>query len=403
MMALPMDRSPRIRVGLERVAESPFSKLAGARVGLVMNQASVDSRFRYAFDVLQSDSRVKLTKLFSPQHGLWGEEQANMIETPHGRSPLPGGVPLFSLYSETRRPSREMLDGLDAFVIDLQDVGTRIYTYIWTVSHCLEACVERGLPVVILDRPNPLGRTIVEGPVLDPEYASFVGRAPIPMRHGCTIGELAAHLNISMGIGAALTVIPCDGLSPGPMWPEMGRTWLPPSPNLPAFESVLVYPGQVLLEGTNLSEGRGTTTPFEIAGAPWIEPFRLAAMLNERQLPGVVFRPLKFRPTFDKWKGESCGGVAFHVTDRESFRSYSATLHLLAAMKTLWPRDFNWLPPPYEYETVKMPIDILSGSSALRDWVASELPGLSPPADVLGNANAERWLQRMRATAVQDR
>lgn len=388
---------------MERVGERPFSDLAGARVGLLMNQASVDGRFRYALDVLQSDSRVKLVKLFSPQHGLWGEEQANMIETPHGRSPLPGGVPLFSLYSETRRPTREMLEGLDALVIDLQDVGTRIYTYIWTVTHCLEACADVKLPVVILDRPNPLGRTVAEGPVLDPEYASFVGRTPIPMRHGCTIGELAAFLNGSMGIGAALTVIPCEGLSPELMWSEMGRAWLPPSPNLPTFESVVVYPGQVLLEGTNLSEGRGTTTPFEVVGAPWIEPFRLAAMLNERQLPGVVFRPLKLRPTFDKWKGESCGGVAFHVTNRASFRSYSATVNLLAVVKMLWPKDFNWLPPPYEYETVKMPIDILSGSPALREWLASDRLDLSPPAEVIGTADAERWLERVRGAASQDR
>jgi uncharacterized protein YbbC (DUF1343 family) len=202
-----------LRLGLERAGEACFDPLRGRRIGLVMNQASVDRSFRYSYDVLATDAGVEIAALFSPQHGLWGEEQANMIETPHGHTRLPIAAPVYSLYSETRRPSAKMLEGLDALVIDLQDVGTRIYTYIWTITHCLEECADRRLPVWLLDRPNPLGGDVVEGPVLDPAFTSFVGRAPIPMRHGLTLGELAARLNRSMGINADLTVIGCSGLS----------------------------------------------------------------------------------------------------------------------------------------------------------------------------------------------
>ncbi len=404
---------PVVSIGLVECAADLPAVLRGARVGLVMNQASVDSRVRYAFDVLAESTAVRLGAIFSPQHGLWGEEQANMIETPHGRQPPLAGVPFYSLYSETRRPTAEMLRGLDALVIDLQDVGTRIYTYIWTVTHCLEACAARGLPVVVLDRPNPLGGVVSEGPLLDTEFASFVGRAPVPMRHALTIGELASFLNSSMHISTKLTVVPMRGWRREMLWPETGLPWVPPSPNLPTFASALVYPGQVLLEGTNLSEGRGTTTPFEVVGAPFIDPFRLADALNEQvtretvphasrvrgkqvdsgtrtpdacgteaALSGVVFRPIRFRPTFDKWAGESCGGVVLHVTDARRFRPYATTLHILAAVKRLWPREFAWRPPPYEYESVHMPIDILSGSSQLREWL-DEPPLETPVPQVL--------------------
>jgi uncharacterized protein YbbC (DUF1343 family) len=409
---------PAVSIGLDECAANPPAVLCGGRVGLLMNQASVDSRFRYAFDVLAESKAVRLGAIFSPQHGLWGEEQANMIETPHGRHPPLAGVPFYSLYSETRRPTAEMLRGLDALVIDLQDVGTRIYTYIWTVTHCLEACAAQGLPVVILDRPNPLGGVVIEGPPLDPEYASFVGRAPIPMRHALTIGELASHLNSSMHVSADLTVVPMGGWRRDMLWPETGLTWVPPSPNLPTFASALVYPGQVLLEGTNLSEGRGTTTPFEIVGAPFIEPFRLADALNEQVssapadagtrtraacdtragLAGAVFRPIRFRPTFDKWAGESFGGVFLHVTDARSFRPYATTLHILAAVKRLWPREFAWRPPSYEYESVHMPIDILSGSSQLREWLDAPPRETPIPQALVRDSDATdgpQWMGRV--------
>jgi uncharacterized protein YbbC (DUF1343 family) len=385
-----MTDAARVAPGLTACVAAPPAALRRGRVGLLFNQASVDAQFRSACDVHAAAGACTIAALFSPQHGLWGEEQANMIETPHGRHPRFPGVPLYSLYSETRRPAREMLKGLDDFVIDLPDVGTRIYTYIWTLTHCLEACVESGLPVVLLDRPNPLGGTTVAGPLLDPGYESFVGRFPIPMRHGLTIGELAAYLNTAMGIGAELTVVPVQGWRRDMLWPETGLPWVPPSPNLPTFASALVYPGQVLLEGTNLSEGRGTTTPFEVCGAPFVDPFRLAGELEERSLPGVVFRPLRYRPTFDKWSGESCGGVMLHVTDPRDFRPYWTTLCLLAVVKRLWPREFAWRPPPYEYESVKPPIDILSGSSRLREWIDAGAEG-TVPEELVGDAAAAAW------------
>lgn len=363
---------------------------------------------------------MQVAALFSPQHGVWGEEQANMIETPHGRHPRFPRVPLYSLYSETRRPTPEMLQGLDAFVIDLPDVGTRIYTYIWTVTHCLEACAEQGLPVVILDRPNPLGGEIVEGPPLDPAFASFVGRAPLPMRHGLTIGELALHLNDTMGIGADLTVVPLQNWRRDMLWPETGLPWVPLSPNLPTFASALVYPGQVLLEGTNLSEGRGTTTPFEIVGAPFVDGFRLTEALSlesslqaagalesslqavePRMQPegctptGVIFRPIRFRPTFDKWAGESCGGVMLHVTEPRVFRPYRTTLQLLAAIKRLWPHEFAWCPPPYEYETQKMPIDILSGSYRLREWIDGGPADVELLPELIADGAASDWWRQV--------
>ncbi len=384
-------------MGLER-GEDSFAVLpAGLRIGLVMNQASVDHRFRYSYEVLASDWNLRIAAILSPQHGLWGEEQANMIETPHGHTRLSTDAPIYSLYSETRRPTAEMLEGLDALVIDLQDVGTRIYTYIWTITHCLEVCAERRLPVIILDRPNPLGGEVVEGPILDPEYTSFVGRAAIPMRHGLTLGELSRLLNRRMGIQANLTVIPCRNVQISELWPEHDRAWIMTSPNMQRWETVVVYPGQVLLEGSNLSEGRGTTLPFEFCGAPWIDPFRLAAVLNEQALPGVWFRPVRFRPTFDKWAGQSCGGVAFQVTDVAAFRSYAATLHLLAAVRHLYPDEFAWLPPPYEYERIKPPIDILSGSSALRHWIADRSAGLTPPEELIGNQDAVAWKRQADA------
>jgi uncharacterized protein YbbC (DUF1343 family) len=401
-----------VLLGLEACAQSPPACLPGARIGLLFNQASVDSRFRYACDVLAGSGFMQIAALFSPQHGLWGEEQANMIETPHGRHPRFPGVPLYSLYSDTRRPTPEMLKGLDAFVIDLPDVGTRIYTYIWTVTHCLEACAEQGLPVVLLDRPNPLGGEIVEGPVLDPAFASFVGRAPLPMRHGLTIGELALYFNDAMGIGADLTVVRLTGWRRDMLWPETGPPWVAPSPNLPTFASALVYPGQVLLEGTNLSEGRGTTTPFEIVGAPFIDEFRLADALSSRLQAAacatqaeactpteVIFRPIRFRPTFDKWAGESCGGVMLHVTDPRVFRPYRTTLLLLAAIKRLWPQEFAWRPPPYEYETKKLPIDILSGSSRLREWIDGGAADDRLPAELIGDNAAADWRRQVPSSS----
>jgi len=365
------------RSGLEAALDAPPPGLRDARrFGLLLNQASVGSRFRLAHELLHARFPGRIGALFSPQHGLFAEQQDDMVESGHGRDPLTG-APLFSLYSETRRPKEEWLRGLDLLVVDLQDVGCRVYTFVWTVTHCLEACREAGLPLLVLDRPDPLGGVAVEGAWLDLRFASFVGRAPIPMRHGLTMGELALHLNDSLGIGARVEVVRCDGWRRALRWSELGRPWVPTSPNLPRLEGVEVYPGQVLLEGTNLSEGRGTTTPFELCGAPFVDPWRLRAELDGLDLPGVVFRPIRFEPTFHKWKGESCGGLFLHVTDARAFRPVLTTVALLAAVRRLWPREFAWKPPPYEYEREKPPIDCIAGGDALR----TAIDGGAAPGD----------------------
>ena len=334
-----------------------------------MNQASLDSQWRYACDVLAQRYPGRLAAIFSPQHGLWGEQQANMIESPHSRyEPL--GVPIYSLYSETRQPKAEMLRGIECFVADLQDVGTRVYTFIWTIVNCLQACAKAGIPVIVLDRPNPLGGDTVEGPLLEPAFKSFVGLAEIPMRHGMTIGELALLANEELRLGANLEVVAMAGWRRSMLFPETGHAWTLPSPNMPRFETALVYPGQVLLEGTNLSEGRGTTIPFEMIGAPFIDPLRLHRELDSLPHPGIVFRPVRFVPTFDKWRGQSCGGVAWHAPDPHRVRSFVSSLSVIAAVQRLWPNEFQWLPPPYEYEREKMPIDILYGSARFREAVA---------------------------------
>jgi uncharacterized protein YbbC (DUF1343 family) len=249
-------------------------------------------------------------------------------------------------------------------------VGTRVYTFAWTVSFCLEACAEAGIPLVVLDRPNPLGG-VAEGPLLESGWETFVGRATIPLRHGLSLGELTRLVNQELAIGAELDVVRLPGWQRQRLWTATGRDWLPPSPNLPRFESTLVYPGQVLLEGTNLSEGRGTTRPFELAGAPFIDPFRLADAMSEMALPAVRCLPTRFRPTFDKWRDQDCGGVSFHVLDALAFRPVRTTVALLACIGRLWPDQLTWLPPPYEYEMEKMPIDILFGSDRLRRKIES--------------------------------
>jgi uncharacterized protein YbbC (DUF1343 family) len=386
---------PLVQIGLERILDEEPPLLRGARFSLLMNQASVDWQFRYACDVLGEKYPGQLKAVFTPQHGLWCEAQANMIESPHGRyEPL--GVPIFSLYSETREPTVEMLRGLDVLVIDLQDVGTRVYTFAWTVRHCLIACQRAGVRVLLLDRPNPTGGTIAEGPLLEKCFSSFVGEADIPLRHGLTLGELALMLNAEQNIGATLDVIPIAGWCREMRFHATARKWLAPSPNMPRTTTAMLYPGQVLLEGTNLSEGRGTTTPFEVVGAPFVDPYALVKELRKFELPGLVVRPTRFVPTFDKWQGQSCGGVALHIVDADAVRSVTATLAILAAVHNLWPEDFACLPPPYEYEREKMPIDILFGSSPLRETLQSESVATDATIKELARLDEAAWWQRAR-------
>ena len=382
-------------IGLENCLATPPEVLSrSARFGLLLNQASVNKEFEYASALLARRFPGKLAALFSPQHGLWSEQQANMIETGHSRDDSLG-IPIHSLYSETRKPTPAMLKGLECLVVDLQDVGTRIYTFVWTMMACLEACAAAGIPVVVLDRPNPLGGDECEGPLLDLHYASFVGQSAIPMRHGLTMGELARWLNAKHGIKSELHVVKMTGWSRRMLWPETGRTWVLTSPNLPRWEGCLVYPGQVLLEGTNLSEGRGTTTPFEVFGAPFINPQKLLVELKPLQLAGLRLRPIRFTPTFDKWQGKSCGGLYLHVTDTQTFRPLRTTMALLTAVGRLWPKDFAWRDPPYEYEKVKKPLDILFGNCTLRE--ALDRDTIKTPADLdeLARLDAAAWRKQV--------
>lgn len=388
---MPCD--PPVLFGLEAAVTDPPELLRRARAfGLVCNQASVDASFQHASSVLAQRFPGRLRALFGPQHGLWSTEQDNMIETGHARHARLG-VPVWSLYSETRKPTQAMLDGLDLLVIDLQEVGTRVYTYVWTLTYCLEACAQKGIPVLVLDRPNPLGGEVAEGALLDVAYRSFVGRAAIPMRHALTIAELARHCNEVMALGADLHTVRMPGWRRSMLWPDTGRAWLPPSPNLPRFEGALVYPGQVLLEGTNLSEGRGTTTPFEQFGAPFIEPWRLLEHPQVAALRHLVLRPFAFEPTFQKWQGKTCSGWFLHATDAVALRSYAATITVLRAVRESWPQQFAWRQPPYEYENEKLPIDILAGGDGLRRFVDGELPWSE--LDRLALAPAD-WLQQVR-------
>jgi uncharacterized protein YbbC (DUF1343 family) len=368
--------------GVTLGSEVLFDKglLAGRTVGLVSNPASIDASFCHVVERAER-AGVRIGALFGPQHGFRSDLQENMIESPHG-SDARRRIPVFSLYSETREPTAEMLAGLDALVIDLQDVGTRIYTYIYTMANCLRAARRHGLPVVVCDRPNPIGGVAVEGPMLEPGFESFVGQYPIPMRHGLTVGEAARLFNDQFGIGAKLEVVAMQGWQRRQWFDQTGLPWVMPSPNLPTLESAVVYPGTVLFEGTNVSEGRGTTRPFELVGAPWVDAEPFAAAMNARQLPGVRFRPAAFEPTFHKHAGVSCGGCQIHVTDREAFQPVAAGVALLEAFREADPRAFAWREPPYEYEAVKPPIDILYGSSRLREV----LDGAGRAADL-----AEAW------------
>lgn len=342
-------------------------------MGLVANPASIDAGFVHVSDLIASLPGVTLAALFGPQHGFRSDLQDNMIETDHARHPSLR-VPIYSLYAEAREPDAAMLAGLDLLVIDLPDVGTRVYTYIHTMTNCLRACARHGVPVLVCDRPNPVGGHVLEGGMLEPGFESFVGLFPIPLRHGLTIGEMARFCNESFDLGAALEVLPITGWERRMYYDDTGLPWVMPSPNLPTLDSAIVYPGQVLLEGTNLSEGRGTTRPFELTGAPWLEAPAVAAAMNAHQLPGVHARPAEFQPTFQKHAGTPCGGCQLHVTDRATFQPVLTTVALLQTCRRLAPDQFRWREPPYEYETVKPPIDILSGSDQLRRQLDADIP-----------------------------
>jgi uncharacterized protein YbbC (DUF1343 family) len=355
-----------VSLGSDRLLAS--GRLDHLRVGVVCNPASVDGGLRHIADRLAAHPSARLTAIFGPQHGFRSDVQDNMIETRHAHDEI-RRVPVHSLYSETREPTADMLRDLDVLVVDLQDVGVRIYTYIYTMANCLKAARRHGMKVIVCDRPNPIGGVQVEGMVLEPGFESFVGMYPIPMRHGMTIGEIARLFNEHFGIGADLDVIAMEGWRRTTYFDATGLTWIISSPNIPTFDTTTVYPGGVLFEGTNVSEGRGTTRPFELVGAPWVVAERFADAMNRRDLPGVFFRPALFEPTFHKHARQGCAGCQIHVTDRWTFRPVETGVALIEAFRGVAPDRFEWKSPPYEYEYDKMPIDCLAGSSALRQQI----------------------------------
>jgi uncharacterized protein YbbC (DUF1343 family) len=353
-----------VTIGLEHLIDQPPVSLKNKRMGLLCNPASVDRKFTHAADLIAAAFNKQLTCLFSPQHGFYAEKQDNMIESNDFIEPRLN-IPVFSLYGQTRIPTVRMFDHLDVLLVDIQDVGTRVYTFIYTVSYCMELAARLGKPVIILDRPNPIGGLQIEGNLLMDDFRSFVGRFNLPMRHGLTIGELCLYINKTYDIGCDLSIIQMTGWQRRMYWQDTGRFWVLPSPNLPSPLSAMVYPGQVIFEGTNVSEGRGTTLPFEMFGAPYMDNKKILNAVHD-QLSGIHLRPVSFEPTSGKWQGQTCHGFQIHVTDKEKYAAYDTSLLLLQAIILNHPEDFAFTAPPYEYEYTKKPIDLILGSRQLR-------------------------------------
>lgn len=352
-----------VRLPVDRLTELWPSHDTGLRVGALLHGASTNSRLESTLKVLcrlQDKGAFRLTALFGPQHGFLGTTQDNMIEWSGFTHPQLG-IPVYSLYGEHREPPQQMLEDVDLLFVDLVDVGARYYTFIWTLFLCMKACEAAGIPVIVADRPNPLNGLVTEGEPQKEDYLSFVGLHPLPNRHGKTIGELAEQFRADKFPGCQLTVLPMEGWDRAMWFDETGLPWAMPSPNMPTLDTATVYPGMCLLEGTNLSEGRGTTRPFELFGAPWIDSGALTRELQALDLPGAWFRAVAFEPTFQKHARKICHGCQLHVTDRQVFRSYPTAIEILKMVRNLHPEAFAWNPPPYEYEYEKLPIEILTG------------------------------------------
>lgn len=365
----------RVVVGLERILSDQISQLKGKRVGLVVNPTSVTPELAHAIDLFHAHTDIDLAAIFGPEHGARGDAQymVDVGEEHDART----GLKVHSLYGKTKeslRPSKAMLEDVDVMVVDIQDIGSRYYTYIYTMSYCMEAAAQFGKEVIVLDRPNPLNGVLVEGNVLNQPLQSFVGRYPIPTRHGMTPGELAQLFNEEFGIKCKLTVVPMRGWNREMWYDQTELPWVIPSPNMPTLETAAVYPGMCLLEGTNVSEGRGTTKPFEFVGAPWIDAYALAGALTDEKLPGVRFRPHYFTPTWDKCKGERCGGVQLHVTDRDAFRSYATGIAVVKQLRRLGGKSFDWRREEYEFENKELAIDLLLGRHELRRAIEVDRP-----------------------------
>jgi uncharacterized protein YbbC (DUF1343 family) len=381
----------RVRTGLEGLLERP-QVVRGLRVGLVLNPASITADLVPASVALASRGGTRLVALFGPEHGIAADAQ-DLVEVGHSRDTATA-LPVFSLYGETRVPTPGMLAQLDALVFDLQDVGARYYTFIYTLLHVMEACAREGKRVVVLDRPNPIGGHVVDGNVLDRDYRSFVGMHPLAVRHGMTVGELALLFRGELGLDVDLEVVPMRGWRRQMAFEDTGLPWVMPSPNMPTVDTAFVYPGGCLVEGTNLSEGRGTTRPFELVGAPWLDGAALARALEREDLPGVGFRPAAFTPTFQKYAGVLCHGVQVHVRDRKRFPAFLTYLLLIHHARGQAPLRFAWRDPPYEYEREKLPIDILCGTDRVRRAIEA---GISPRRLAAGWAAEAGAFRRRRA------
>jgi uncharacterized protein YbbC (DUF1343 family) len=358
---------PVVQTGLDRLVVEEFARLRGRRVGLVAHPASVDARLRHASELLTAAEGVQLAAVFGPEHGLLGEAQ-DLIGVRDGDDPI-SGLRCYSLYGDSfasLKPTPEMLRDLDVLVIDLQDVGSRYYTFQATMLYCMEAAAGVGLQVIVLDRPNPLGGQIVEGPTIRPGFESFLGPHPIATRHGLTLGELARLYKAERRIDVDLVVVECAGWNRSMDFERTGLPWVLPSPNMPTPDTAFVYPGQCLIEGTNLSEGRGTTRPFELCGAPGVDAVKLCLGLNDQGLGGVTFRPAWFQPTFQKHADQRVAGFQIHVTDRHSFAPVRTTVAVLAAFRAGLGDRFRWRTEEYEFVRDKPAIDILFGSDRER-------------------------------------
>ena len=357
-----------VKIGLEKVLENPKEILKDLRIGLICNPASVNRQFKHAADLFHEHPDINLTTLFGPQHGIRGDVQDNMIETSHtidSRTERP----IYSLYSETREPTEEMLANVDALVFDLQDVGCRVYTFIYTMANCMKACAKYGKKMIVLDRPNPINGLDVEGNLLELGHESFVGMYPIPMRHGMTVGELAQLFNTDFELHCDLEVVTMEGWSREDFADETDAPWVMPSPNMPTVDTAVVFSGTVYFEGTQVSEGRGTTRPFEIIGAPYINSYEYAKALNSLELPGVTFRAIDFLPTFQKHAQTVCGGAFVHVLDRKIFKPVITGVAMVKVAYDLCTEDFKWKNTPYEYVFDRNPFDVIHGSTKLREQI----------------------------------
>lgn len=388
------------RVGLEVLSASPDVASSWGRCGLVMNQASLDSEFHPSWMVLQSILGDRLTTLFGPQHGFDGIVQDNMVETDH-TTHSKTKLPLYSLYSETREPTEEMLKNVDTLIVDLQIVGCRIYTWKSTIAGCLRSAKKYGKKIVVLDRPNPLGGEFVEGRLVDDDATSFVGQFPTPMRHGLTAGESALFFNKT--IGSELEVVKLEGWDAYKDWRATGRQWMVTSPNLPTLESVFVYPGMVIFEGTNVSEGRGTARPFQYIGAPYIkdsvEFCSRVTELAKGYLAGLHLHPVSFMPTFHKGKDQICNGANLVVRKPEKISSYGLALSMIQAFMDLGEGSFDWQREAYEYDFKTLPIKLILGSQNILDHFGSSFDVNDP----FWNEGADLFIKNAKDILLYDR